>query len=75
MITSAAARLMPSPASPAIRPVSQATPVTPPPPRTSARLSMTVFYTSPTTAPTQDPWHYNLGPAVLVEYLETSPRA
>jgi hypothetical protein len=36
---------------------------------------MTVFYTSPTTAPTQDPWHYNLGPAVLVEYLETSPRA
>jgi hypothetical protein len=45
MITSAAARSMPSPASPAIRPVSQAMPVTPPPPRTSARLSMTVIYT------------------------------
>jgi hypothetical protein len=45
MTTSAAARSMPSPASPAIRPVSQAMPVTPPPPRTSARLSMTVIYT------------------------------
>ena len=38
MITSAAARSMPSSASPAIRPVPQATPVTPPPPSTSARL-------------------------------------
>jgi len=44
MITPAAARSMPSPASPAIRPVSQAMPVTPPPPRTSARLSVTVIH-------------------------------
>ena len=43
MITSAAMRSMPSPASPAISPVSQATPVIPPPPRTSARPSMTSF--------------------------------
>ena len=41
MITSAAARSIPRPASPAITPISQAMPVTPPPPRTSARLSMT----------------------------------
>jgi hypothetical protein len=41
MITSAAARSMPRSASPAITPISQAIPVTPPPPRTSARLSMT----------------------------------
>ena len=46
MITSAAARSMPRPA-PAIRPVSQATPATPPPPRISARLSMTSLYTNP----------------------------
>lgn len=45
MITSAAARSIPISASPAIRPVSQAMPVIPPPPRTSARLSMTVIYT------------------------------
>ena len=45
MITSAAARSMPSPASPAIKPVSQAMPVTPPPLRTSARLSTRVIYT------------------------------
>ena len=50
MITSAAARLMPSPASPAIKPVSQAMPVTPPPPRTSAQLSMAVIYTAERTS-------------------------
>jgi len=46
-IRSAAARSMPRSASPAIRPVSQAMPVTPPPPRTSARLPMTYFCPNP----------------------------
>ncbi len=60
MITSAAARSMPSPVSPAIRPVSQAMPVTPPPPRTSARLSMTVIYTVERTPGPRTFWHYYL---------------
>jgi hypothetical protein len=42
---------MPSPASPVIKPISQATPVTPPPPRTSLRLPMSVFYTNPVHRP------------------------
>ncbi len=48
---SCGARSIPLSASPAIRPISQATPVMPPPPRTSERVSMTFFYTNPPSTP------------------------
>ncbi len=61
MTRSASARSTPSSARPAISPISHATPVTPPPPSTSARLCMGLFYRngrergSPAPVPTVRP--------------------